>query len=341
MLTTIRDIELQTLFAEAQHNGESIFEQTGSDLLICPPSQVGSGRHQLITLRDGVTLKIADGHFHQTTTIESHRGPDEPLVSKFCLSSRFRVQTPGASDIPEDYTESAGHHYLCSLSDVIEFETFQGEERFQVVAFEWSQDYVRSFASTSDYLPQPFQMLAEQQTLHRFHQPLGKTTPAMAQIIQQVLSCPYQGMVKKMYLESKALELLTLQLTMWSENQHQTKINHLLPDDLERIQQASHVLNQNLNAPPSLMALARQVGLNDYKLKLGFRQQFGTTVFGYSQAKRLQHARQLLAAQDLSIPGVAQSVGYASPTSFTAAFKRRFGLSPKAFQMACRGKNPV
>ncbi|ABW28376.1 helix-turn-helix transcriptional regulator [Acaryochloris marina] len=341
MRTTIRETELQTLFAEAQQNGESIFQHKGSDLLICPPSQVGSGQHHLITLRDGIVLKIADGRFHQTTTIESHRGPDEPLVSKFCLSSRFQVQTPRVSGIPEDYTESAGHHYLFSLSDVVEFETFQGEERFQVVAFEWSQDYVRSFISAADGLPQPLQKLSDHQTLKRFHQPLGKMTPAMAQIIQQVLGCPYQGMVKKMYLESKALELLTLQLTAWSENQHQTKISQLLPDDLERIQQASHVLNQNLNAPPSLMGLARQVGLNDYKLKLGFRQMFGTTVFGYSQAKRLQYARQLLAAQDLSIPGVAQSVGYASPTSFTAAFKRRFGLSPKAYQMACRGKNPV
>jgi len=88
----------------------------------------------------------------------------------------------------------------------------------------------------------------------------------------------------------------------------------------------------DIQNPPSLMDLARQVGINDYKLKSGFRQIFGTTVFGYLQTCRMERAKQLLAEQQLSIAAIAHVVGYASQSRFCHAFKQRYGMTP----IACR-----
>jgi AraC family transcriptional regulator, transcriptional activator of the genes for pyochelin and ferripyochelin receptors len=55
-------------------------------------------------------------------------------------------------------------------------------------------------------------------------------------------------------------------------------------------------MQQQFMAPPSLLELSRQIGLNDYKLKLGFKQLFGNTVFGYVWEQRMQQARFLLTA---------------------------------------------
>jgi AraC-like DNA-binding protein len=100
-------------------------------------------------------------------------------------------------------------------------------------------------------------------------------------------------------------------------------------DDRDRIHFAREILLQRLADPPSLVELARLVGLNDYKLKAGFRQVFGTTVFGYLRQERLEKARQLLQAQDISVTAAAAAVGYSSQGHFAAAFRKQFGINPK------------
>lgn len=113
------------------------------------------------------------------------------------------------------------------------------------------------------------------------------------------------------------------------------------PDDLKRLHQAKEILTHRLTNPPSLMELSRQVGLNDYKLKQGFRHIFGTTVFAYLRACRMKRAQQLLIAQELSIAQVAHAVGYASQSRFCDAFKKQFGTTPKAYQTRFLGSSAL
>ncbi|MEM8639741.1 MAG: AraC family transcriptional regulator [Cyanobacteria bacterium P01_G01_bin.54] len=104
----------------------------------------------------------------------------------------------------------------------------------------------------------------------------------------------------------------------------------------DRIVHAKDLLLSQLSAPPTLLKLAHQVGLNDRKLKQGFRQVFGTTVFGYLHNHRMTQAKQLLVLSGATIAGVAQQVGYRSPEAFSAAFRRTFEINPKAYQLQKR-----
>lgn len=83
--------------------------------------------------------------------------------------------------------------------------------------------------------------------------------------------------------------------------------------------------------PPSLLDLARQVGINDRKLKQGFRQVFGTTVFGYLHDYRMEQARLLLIEQKLAIALVAHTVGYSHLSHFATAFRKKFGVNPSTY----------
>ncbi|MGQ9872393.1 helix-turn-helix transcriptional regulator [Leptodesmis sp.] len=109
---------------------------------------------------------------------------------------------------------------------------------------------------------------------------------------------------------------------------------NLRQSDLERLYQAQAILRQDLENPPSLLELAKQVGLNDYKLKSGFRQIFGTIVFGYLHQRWMQIAYELLISSDLKVTEVASQVGYTSLSAFSTAFKKFFGISPSR----CRAK---
>ncbi|NJN57198.1 MAG: helix-turn-helix transcriptional regulator [Leptolyngbyaceae cyanobacterium SL_5_9] len=154
----------------------------------------------------------------------------------------------------------------------------------------------------------------------------------MQMSIQQVLHCPFQGLTQRMYLESKVWDLMALQLAqMLDSDCYKQGSKRLKPEDVGRIYYAKEVLSSRLCQPPSLMELARIVGINDCKLKAGFRQVFGTTVFGYLHDCRMERSRQLLEAGEMSVAEAAQAVGFVSRGHFAAAFRRRFGVNPSVY----------
>jgi AraC-like DNA-binding protein len=106
--------------------------------------------------------------------------------------------------------------------------------------------------------------------------------------------------------------------------------------DIERIREARHILEKNLDNPPNLLELARMVGLNDNKLKSGFRQAFGSTVHGTLTDMRLKRARALLFDGGSTVTEVALSVGYRNLGDFGIAFKKRYGISPSGLMNAQR-----
>jgi len=161
----------------------------------------------------------------------------------------------------------------------------------------------------------------------------GKTTPQMQLCLHQILNCPYQGVTRQIYLEAKALELIAIYLQeVLSDDNHQHCSSQVIrKNEIERIHQAKEILRCNFENPPSLPELARQVGLNQRKLKQGFRACFGTTAFGYLHDYRMEQARLLLTDTQIGVTQVAHSVGYASLPSFSAAFRKKFGICPRTY----------
>jgi len=161
----------------------------------------------------------------------------------------------------------------------------------------------------------------------------GKTTPQMQVCLHQILNCPYQGATRKIYLEAKALELIAMRLQeVLSEDNSQYCLSQVIREnDIERIHHAKEILRTHYENPPSLPELARQVGLNQRKLKQGFRACFGTTAFGYLHDYRMEQARLLLIDTQMNVTQVAHSVGYASLPSFSTAFRKKFGICPRTY----------
>ncbi|NEO28397.1 MAG: helix-turn-helix transcriptional regulator [Kamptonema sp. SIO4C4] len=162
-------------------------------------------------------------------------------------------------------------------------------------------------------------------------------TTVMKATVWQLLNCPYQGLAKRLYLEGKTLELIGLYLDQISHDQglRQT-VDDLQSDHVERILQARDLLLHQVTNPPTLLELAHRVGLNDRKLKQGFRSVFGTTVFGYLRNYQMEQAKQLLLMPGTTIASVAQAVGYSSPEAFSVAFRRTFAVTPKTYQLQHR-----
>jgi AraC family transcriptional regulator, transcriptional activator of the genes for pyochelin and ferripyochelin receptors len=147
-------------------------------------------------------------------------------------------------------------------------------------------------------------------------------------ILKQILRCPYAGEIRRLYLETKSLELVALKLAELGQNGN-ASIPVLTRKDLERTKEAYHILIADLDRPPSLCSLSRRVGINRNKLNRGFREIYGDTVFNVLRNVRLSKAWSLLNQTDLSLSEIALSVGYNNQANFTTAFRKQFGKTPK------------
>lgn len=156
-------------------------------------------------------------------------------------------------------------------------------------------------------------------------------TPAIRMVIQQILVPPVGRSISFLYLEGKIIELIALKLSQCHEQQAGQKKPGLPVKDLRCIQRAREILVADILNPPSIPQLARKVGINEQKLKFGFRKVYGDTVYRTLRATRMEKARQYFDQAEDNILQVANQVGYANASHFAAAFRDCFGMTPSVY----------
>lgn len=156
--------------------------------------------------------------------------------------------------------------------------------------------------------------------------------PRMYQIIQDIISCNRKGMLKRIFLEARVLELLLLQIEQFQSVE--TKFTPIKTVEKDKIHAVREYILQNTNKPLSLPELAKYSGTNEYTLKKGFKDLFGTTVFGFWNDLKMKEAQNMLLNEEMNISEIADISGYKNPQHFSAAFKRRFGVAPRELRKA-------
>ncbi|WP_066382043.1 MULTISPECIES: helix-turn-helix transcriptional regulator [unclassified Anabaena] len=306
------------------------YNTKGFDEIRTVRNSLYDSNYQLVEFHPGLSLEIFDDYFYQQVSSQVDHYGSYILTAKFYLAGNHHVICPGITGVKENYQETVGNNYLFYLPDIEEIEQYFAGDRINLIRICIDLDFLKSFIDGLEHLPKQLQPFLESDSPPRFHRPVGKITLAMQTALQQILNVPYQGMIQKMYLEGKVLELLALQLAQLIEVEgNKQPLINLKAGDVERIYQAREILTKNYDHPPSLIDLAKKVGINDNKLKYGFREIFGTTVFGYLRDYRLEIARKLLQEQKQNVRTVVNTVGYANQSHFAAAFKRKFGITPQ------------
>lgn len=102
----------------------------------------------------------------------------------------------------------------------------------------------------------------------------------------------------------------------------------LSKQDIQYIQQAHTILAENFDKHITIPKLARQAGINEAKLKEGFKELYGQSIHTYLQQLRLQKAQQLLLTTNMSVTDITYDIGYSHVTHFTSLFKKETGLTP-------------
>ncbi|WP_247236616.1 helix-turn-helix transcriptional regulator [Telluribacter sp. SYSU D00476] len=151
-------------------------------------------------------------------------------------------------------------------------------------------------------------------------------TPAMRRVISEIQHCDRCGDLKKLFIESKVIELLMLQIEQINATALQRSTSK--GSDWQKIEEAKRILEETYQSPPTITELARMIGLNEFRLKKDFKEQVGNTIYGFVLQQRMELARNWLLEQEKSIGEIAHLVGYRNHAHFTAAFKKYFKYLP-------------
>ncbi|MEM6433351.1 MAG: AraC family transcriptional regulator [Cyanobacteria bacterium P01_D01_bin.115] len=324
MANVLTGSEVNEILQASRANGEVCDYATQTERFFELPSSLGRGYWRHVQLRPGLQLSLSDLEKRQTHRhrIQQHPNP-MPLTFSYYLSGGCQVENDG---LKMPLEEVAGNSYLYCLPETAEIEQYQADQRIHNVCVRVHPELLLMLGDRLHELPPAIRNSIEQPKQAMLYS-VNRITPTQRQVLKQIFQCAYQGITRQFYLEAKVLELLALH---FDQMQPAANPRPLIANDIDRIYQAREILVREMTCPPSLTELARQVQLNERKLKEGFQQIFKTTVFGYLQKYRMQQARELLIDGSTTVQEAASYVGYASRSSFVAAFKKQFGVTPSS-----------
>ena len=161
----------------------------------------------------------------------------------------------------------------------------------------------------------------------------NEMTPRMKALLEQIEIEPHDCALPGIYRYGKACEVVAEALSeIVSPSRRAAVVSRT---DRIAIAAAKRILEERYAHPPTYPELAREVCMSESKLSRGFREMYGTTIHSYVVSLRLEAALRLFREGDVGVSEVACWVGYSSPSHFSEAFKKRFGILPKEARASC------
>lgn len=271
-------------------------------------------------------FKIAHGRFKFTAPTKFKLNYLEASVELIFLLQGDMSLRPSHSSREILFTSNT-HNLIYDPGNHSTLEFNKGNAQF--ISIQLTPDLFNSFKLES-YDFKSFNKLFEQHKscmLNNHPIPIGYS---IQMILNDIVHSPWKGGYQKIFLHSKMLELLLLQLDQCREK-FIKPIEMISDEDKMKILLAKQYIVKNYNQHLTISMIAKQIGTNEFTLKKVFKIFFGTTIFGYINNIKMDKAKKLLENKNVSITQVSEIVGYKNPQHFTTAFKKKFGVVPSKF----------
>lgn len=182
------------------------------------------------------------------------------------------------------------------------------------------------FSSDADHIS----FLTPENSTKKYYDNLPFTS-SIAVVLSQILQAKVHNSMKSLYFKGKVYELLSLYFNK-NEDPSLEQCPFLVDEEnVRKIRRAKDIILERMSDPPSLENLATEIGLSLKKLKEGFKQLYGDTVFAYLLDHKMEEARRMLDSQKFNVNEVGLKLGYSTASHFIAAFKKKYGTTPKKY----------
>ena len=159
-------------------------------------------------------------------------------------------------------------------------------------------------------------------------------SPMVAVVLSQISQKQVHSSVQPLYLKGKVFELMSLYFNR-NEEANIEQCPFLTDEsNVRKIRNAKEIIISRMAEPPSLQDLADEIGLSLKKLKEGFKQVYGNSVYGFLFDYKMEMARKMLSSGNLNVNEVGLRVGYSTASHFITAFKKKYNTTPKKYLMS-------
>ena len=153
-------------------------------------------------------------------------------------------------------------------------------------------------------------------------------------VLKQIINSNSNNSIRDLYIKGKAYELLSLHFQKEEDTNGEYCPFLVDEQNVLKIRKAKEIIISRMAEPPSLQELSNEIGLNLKKLKEGFKQIYGDTVYSFLFDYKMEYARKLLESNQFNVNEVGLQIGYSTASHFIAAFKKKFGTTPKKYVMS-------
>ena len=284
---------------------------------------MADGYLKKINLKPGLDLYIMDWDPGTGFTMNASVWP-AGFGFKFFISGEMKYQNCAVND---EMIMAAGLNRFAFFPVSKGSGQCMSQDRVKVVIISMVPSFFLSlFQDTPSGMPPNLPVPA----LNKAFYHISPNSPSMETAALDIFNCSFHGNLKKVFLEGKALELAACQLHSLIPCQKPARLSG---QERDKIRAAREILVRYIDAPPAFVDLAGMVGMPHNRLSMGFQAMYGTTPFALLRDLRLEKSRTLLKSQTFNVTQVAMDVGYASLSHFAKAFKKKYGISPKQYQL--------
>ncbi|QWX83756.1 helix-turn-helix transcriptional regulator [Cellulophaga sp. HaHaR_3_176] len=188
------------------------------------------------------------------------------------------------------------------------------------------------FSREADYIP----FLSKDNKDKKYYSQEG-VSPAIAVILSQMMNYNLHPSIKELYIKGKVYELISLYFNKSTDADIEQCPFLVDEDNVRRIRKAKEIMISRMAEPPTLNELSDEIGLSLKKLKEGFKQIYGDSVFSFLFDYKMDYARKMLESGQHNVNEVGLKVGYSTASHFIAAFKKKYGTTPKKYLMSLAG----
>lgn len=190
------------------------------------------------------------------------------------------------------------------------------------------------FSSEADYIP----FMSKENADKKYYKE-DNISPSMTIVLSQLFHYNLNPFIKNLYYKGKGYELLSLYFNANNDANIEQCPFLIDEENVLKIKRAKEIIITNMAEPPGLQELADTIGLSLKKLKMGFKQIYGDTVYGFLFDYKMEYARKLLDSGSYNVNEVGLKIGYSTGSHFIAAFKKKFATTPKKYLMSIN-QNP-
>lgn len=331
MKIKVQTLPVEEIIQDISENLKAPIKNGSGEHTIDLPENVGEGYIRGISFDSGMGFITYNCKFYEDVEIHFTLSTVHPLKFIFCSSGSLghsfqNINRVNKIDTYQNIIVSSsaynGHVLYFKANEATHISSLE------IIRSVFVHRSNYNFADLNPVLKNLFRDAVSQKQF--FYQ--GNYSIKAADIMNELNAVDFIGFLRTVYLESKALEMLVIQIAQYEDDEAEGKLPQILrQSDIQKVDYVVKRIWGDMGSNLSVELLAKEAGTNVNKLQESFKYVYNLTVNKYMQHIKLTAAKEMLMTSGKNISEIVTAIGLNNRSYFSKVFKEKYGVNPKYF----------